>query len=103
MGVAPHPALRWTLFSADLRSLDAGALGFSFFLLVSIRLGDRRFCTSGDCLPEAKDLGADSWQGDTYAAPAAVEREDATRRQHTGALHEGGFCVAGFRTKLNKR
>ena len=74
MGAAPHIALPWTLFSKGLCALDAGAVGLSIFLLVSICVGDRRFRTSGDCLPKAKDIGADSWQGETHAAPAAVGR-----------------------------
>ena len=62
MGVAPHTALPWTLFSTDLRTLDPDAVGFSVFLLVSIRVGDRRLGAVGTCLPQAQKLNADSWQ-----------------------------------------
>ena len=74
MGVAPHPALPWTLFSADLRSFDAGVVGFSVFLLVSIRLGDRCVRAPGDRLQEAENVSADSWQGDGNAALPPIGR-----------------------------
>jgi hypothetical protein len=92
MGVAPDTALPWTLFSTGLRALDAGSVGLSVFLLVSIRVGDRRLRAVGTRLPEAQKLSADSWQGDIHAA-LPPSREDAARRQHTGALHEGGFVL----------
>ena len=62
MGVAPHTALPWTLFSTDLRTFDADAVGLSVFLLVSSRVGDRRVGAVGNRLPEAQKLNADSWQ-----------------------------------------
>jgi hypothetical protein len=68
MGAAACTALSWALFSTDLCARYAGPVGLSLFLLVSIRVGDRRIRTSGNCLPEAKNLGTDSWQGDGYAA-----------------------------------
>ena len=52
MGAAPDTALPWTLFSTGLRELDTGAVGLSIFLLVSIRVGDRRFRAVGTCLPD---------------------------------------------------
>src|SRR5260370_26981912 len=92
MGAAPPIALPWTLFSTGLRALDASSVGFSIFLLVSIRLGDRRLRVVGTGLPEAENLSADSWQGNIHAA-LPPSGEDAARRQHTGALHEGGFVL----------
>ena len=68
MGAPACTTLSWALFSTDLCALYAGPVGISLFLLVSIRVGDRRVRTSGNCLPEAKNLSADSWQGDSYAA-----------------------------------
>jgi hypothetical protein len=63
MGMAPATALRWTLFSTDLRARYTGFMGFSVFLLVSIRVGDRRLRTAGNRLPEAEDLSADELAG----------------------------------------
>ena len=74
MGAAPHTALPWTLFSTDLRALDAGVVGFPVFLLVSIRVGDRRLRAVRTGLPQAQkltqaqQLSANSWQGDSCAA-----------------------------------
>src|SRR5260370_18736804 len=92
MGAAPHTALPWTLFSTGLRALDASPVGLSVFLLVSIRVGDRRLCAVGTRLPEAQNLSADSWQCNIHAA-LPPSREDAARRQHTDALHDGGFVL----------
>jgi hypothetical protein len=85
MGAAPHTALPWTLFSTDLRALDARAVGFSFFLLVSIRVGDRCVRAAGNRVQEAENLDKDSWQGDSDAA-LPPSGEDVTRRQHTGRV-----------------
>ena len=82
MGAAPHTALPRTLFSTDLRALYADSVGLSVFLLVSICVGDRRVRAAGNRLQEAENLGADSWQGDIYAA-LPPSGEDVTRRQHT--------------------
>ena len=93
MGAAPHIALPWTLFSKGLCALDAGAVGLSIFLLVSIRVGDRRLRAVGTRLPEAQNLSTDSWQGNIRAA-LPPSREDVTRRQHTGRVtFEGGFVL----------
>jgi hypothetical protein len=78
MGAAPPIALPWTLFSTGLRALDASSVGLSIFLLVSIRVGDRRLRAVGTGLPEAENLSADSWQGDIDAAPAAGRRCSAS-------------------------
>ena len=95
MGAAPHTALPWTLFSTDLRALDADAVGLSVFLLVSIRVGDRHFGAVGSGLPQAQKLSADSWQGDICAA-LPPSGEDVTRRQHTGRVTlKVGLCC-GF-------
>ena len=56
MGAAPDIALPWTLFSTGLRAFDAGSVGLSIFLLVSILVGDRRLGAAGRCLPEAENL-----------------------------------------------
>jgi hypothetical protein len=56
MGAAPCTALPWTLFSTDLRALDAGPVGISVFLLVSIRVGDCRLRAAGGRLQEAQNL-----------------------------------------------
>ena len=56
MDTAPYIALPWTLFSTDLRAVDAGPVGLSIFLLVSIRVGDRRLRAAGSGLPEAENL-----------------------------------------------
>jgi hypothetical protein len=96
MGAAPHTALPWTLFSTDLRALYANFVGLSVFLLVSIRVGDRRVRAAGTRLPEAENLSADSWQGDIDAA-LPPSGEDVTRRQHTGRVtFEGGFVLRVF-------
>ena len=92
MGAAPHTALPWTLFSTDLRALDADSVGLSVFLLVSIRVGDRRVRAAGNRLHEAENLSADSWQGDIFAA-LPPSGEDVTRRQHTGRVTLGGFVL----------
>jgi len=63
MGAAPHTALPWTLFSTDLRALYANSVGLSVFLLVSIRVGDRRVRATGNRLPEAQNLSADELAG----------------------------------------
>jgi hypothetical protein len=63
-------------------------------------VGDCRVGAAGDRLSEAENLNVDGWQGDIDAA-LPPSREDVTRRQHTGRVtFEGGFCAAGFRTKL---
>ncbi len=54
--MAPTTALSLPLFSADLRALDAGSVGLSIFLLVSVRLGDRCFRAACNRLPEAENL-----------------------------------------------
>jgi hypothetical protein len=54
--MATATALPWALFSADLCALDAGFVGLSVFLLVSVRVGDRRVRAVGDRLSEAQNL-----------------------------------------------
>jgi hypothetical protein len=85
MGAAAHTALPWTLFSTGLCAVYAGPVGVSVFLLVPIRVGDRRLRAAGNRLSEAENLSADSWQGDVDAA-LPPSREDVTRRQHTGRV-----------------
>ena len=58
MGSAAHTALSWALFSTDLRDKSTSVVGLSLFLLVSIRLGDRRIGADGNCLSQAKNLTA---------------------------------------------
>ena len=100
MGTAPHTALPWTLFSTDLRPLDAGAVGLSVFLLVSIRVGDRHFGAVGAGLSEAQDLGRKLRSYARIAGrvmsmlPCRPRGEDVTRRQHTGRVTlKVGFVV----------
>ena len=100
MGAAPYPALPWTLFSTDLCAVYARVVGISIFLLVSVRLGDRRLGAACDRVPEAENLKADSWQGDDYAALPLSGEEMQRVGSIPGALHEGGFVVAGCRAKL---
>jgi hypothetical protein len=103
MGAAACTALSWALFSTDLCARYAGPVGLSLFLLVSIRVGDRRIRTSGNCLPEAKNLGADSWQGENHAAlPPSGEK-----MQRVGSIPArawGGFVlrvvVRSFRKEI---
>jgi hypothetical protein len=61
---------------------------------------DRRLRAVGTRLPEAQNLSTDSWQGNIRAA-LPPSREDVTRRQHTGALHEGRFVLRVFVRSLN--
>ena len=63
MGAAPYTALPRALFSTDLRALDANSVGLSVFLLVSIRVGDRRVRAARNRLPEAQNLSADELAG----------------------------------------
>jgi hypothetical protein len=56
MGVTARTAVSWALPSADIRALYADAVGISIFLLVSIRLGDRRLGTAGNRLSQTEDL-----------------------------------------------
>jgi len=72
--MAPATALSLPLFSADLRALDAGSVGLSIFLLVSVRVGDRRFRAAGDRLPETENLKHRCAGGVSPCCPAAVER-----------------------------
>jgi hypothetical protein len=98
--MAPATAVPCALLSADLRTLYTDAGGISIFLLVSIRLGDRCLGTAGNRLSQAEDL-IFRWAGRVISMlPCRPSGEDATRRQHTGALHEGRFCAAGCRAKL---
>ena len=63
MGATTHLALPWALFSANLRAFDASPLGLSVFLLVSIRLGDRRFRAACNRLPKAQNVNTDELAG----------------------------------------
>ena len=56
MGSAAHVALFGSLFSANLRALYAGAVGISVFLLVPVRMGNRRVSAVGDRISEAEEL-----------------------------------------------
>jgi hypothetical protein len=85
MGTAPYTALPRTLFSTDLRALYASPVGLSVFLLVSIRVGDRRVRAAGNRLQEAQILSADELAGYSCAA-LPPSGEDVTRRQHTGRV-----------------
>src|SRR5260370_11567462 len=102
MDASAYTALPWAFVSANLRAQSTSAVGLSFFLLVSIRVGNRRLCVDGYRLSQTEDLGVQcepskvskgKQAGSNQCCPAAVEGEDATRRQHTGALHKGGFMV----------
>ena|ERR1700716_67791 len=102
MGAAARTALPWTLFSTGLRALDASSVGLSVFLLVPIRVGDRRLRAAGNRLSETEDLNADSWQGDIGAALPPVRR-----RCNASAAYRPRYilmvgCVAGCRTKLSR-
>ena len=61
--MASATALPWTLFSTDLRALDTGFVGLSVFLLVSIRVGDRRVRAAGNRLSKTQNLSADELAG----------------------------------------
>jgi hypothetical protein len=54
--MAPATALPRPLFSTDLRARYTNSLGLSVFLLVSIRVGDRRVRAAGNRLREAQNL-----------------------------------------------
>jgi hypothetical protein len=100
MGAVAYPAVSWTLFSTNLRAIYAGFVGLSIFLLVSVCLGDCRLGAAGNRVPEAEDLKADSWQGDDCAALPLSGEEMQRVGSIPGALHDGGFVVAGCRAKL---
>ena len=93
MGLAAPVALSWALFSPDLRALHTNIVGLSLFLLVSIRLGGSCLRVAGNRLPQAQDLVEERLAGWFPCCPAAIGGEEATRRQHTVALLEGGFVV----------
>ena len=86
MGAAADTALPWTLLSTGLRTLHAGSVGISVFLLVSIRVGDRRVRAAGSCLPKAENLKAQMAGRVTSMLPYRRSGEDVTRRQHTGRV-----------------
>ena len=100
MGAAPDIALPWTLFSTGVRALDAGTVGISVFLLVSIRVGDRRVRAAGSCLPEAENLKRGGRQGNIHAALPAVRRRCNASAAYRPRYIEGRFRAAGCRTKL---
>jgi hypothetical protein len=62
MGNSARSALSWALFSADLCTLHTNAVGLSIFLLVSVRVGDRRICPTGHRVSQAKKLGDRAYQ-----------------------------------------
>ncbi len=87
---APRASLSWALLSPGLCSFHTGAVGLSFFLLVSVCLGDRDIRVAGAGLPQAEDLDIDrltwiGWQGDSLCCPCRPGREDAARQQHKQA------------------
>jgi hypothetical protein len=101
MGAAPHTALPGTLFSTDLRAFYAGSLGLSVFLLVSIRLGDRRLSIAGNRVSQDEKLKRRSaGRVFRHAVPAALGEKMQRAGSITDALHKGGFVLRIGRAKL---
>ena len=56
MAIAPGTALSGIVLSATVRPRNAGAVGVSVLLLVSVRMGDLGFCTAGPRVSQAENL-----------------------------------------------
>lgn len=99
MGSAAYVALFGSLFSATLRALYSGSVGISVFLLVPVRLGNRRVSAVGDRISEAEELDRSPLSrqlaGYYLCCPAAVKsRCNAPSAYQRVALKVG--CRAGL-------